>query len=60
MPKINQIVVVGGGSTGWMTAAYLSKKLKFLDITLIESKKNWNYRSGGVNPWANKQIFRLS
>lgn len=39
MPKINQIVVVGGGSTGWMTAAYLSKKLKFLDITLIESKK---------------------
>ena len=39
MPTIKKILIVGGGSTGWMTAAYLSKKLKFLDITLIESKK---------------------
>jgi tryptophan halogenase len=39
MPTIKKVLIVGGGSTGWMTAAYLSKKLKFLDITLIESKK---------------------
>lgn len=38
MPDIKRVTVVGGGSAGWMTAAYLAKKLKFLKITLIESK----------------------
>lgn len=39
MPTIKKILIVGGGSSGWMTAAYLSKTLPSLDITLIESKK---------------------
>lgn len=39
MPKINELLIVGGGSAGWMAAAYLSKKLPNLNITLIESKK---------------------
>ena len=39
LSRIKRITIVGGGSAGWMTAAYLSKKLDFLDITLIESKK---------------------
>jgi tryptophan halogenase len=30
---------VGGGSAGWMAAAYLSKKLNFAQISLIESPK---------------------
>jgi len=34
---INNIVIVGGGSAGWMTAAWFSKTLKGIDITLIES-----------------------
>lgn len=37
--KISHIVVVGGGTAGWMTAAFLSKWLDKVDIqvTLIES-----------------------
>lgn len=34
---VKSIVIVGGGSSGWMTAAYLDKVLFDVDITLIES-----------------------
>src|SRR5713226_1958244 len=37
MRTVNSIVIVGGGSSGWMTATYLSKLLFDVDITLIES-----------------------
>lgn len=43
--KINSICIVGGGSSGWMTAAALSKKLDNVKITLVESK---NIRTVGV------------
>ena len=36
--QVKDIVIVGGGSSGWMTAAYLSKALdKNVKISLIES-----------------------
>ena len=35
--KINSICIVGGGSSGWMMALALNKKLPNLDVTLIES-----------------------
>ena len=35
--NIRKILIVGGGSSGWMTAAFLSKKLERADITLIEA-----------------------
>lgn len=35
--KINKIVIVGGGSAGWMSAATLIKSFPNKDITLIES-----------------------
>ena len=35
--NIKKIVIVGGGSSGWMTAAFLSKYVH-VDISLIESK----------------------
>lgn len=34
---MKKIVIVGGGTTGWVTALYLNKEYKDLDITLIES-----------------------
>lgn len=32
-----KIIIVGGGTSGWMTAAYFSKHFNWLDISLIES-----------------------
>jgi tryptophan 7-halogenase len=38
MEKIKKIVVIGGGSSGWMAASYISKALNFdIDLTVIES-----------------------
>lgn len=36
--KIKTITIVGGGSSGWMTAALLSKLCPQFNITLVESK----------------------
>ena len=35
--KIERITIVGGGSSGWMTAAAISKQLPHVKLTLIES-----------------------
>ena len=34
---VKKIVIAGGGSSGWMTASYLSRHLEGIQITLIES-----------------------
>ena len=34
---VKKIVIVGGGSSGWMTAAYLSKHLEGIELVVIES-----------------------
>jgi flavin-dependent dehydrogenase len=39
------VVIVGGGTAGWMTAAYLKKAAPSVNVTLIESA---NIRSVGV------------
>lgn len=36
--KIESIIIVGGGSSGWMCAAALSKTLPNIQIALVESK----------------------
>lgn len=40
-----RVIIVGGGTAGWMTASYLKKALPGLDITLIESS---NIKTIGV------------
>jgi len=38
LKKIKNIIIFGGGTSGWLTAVYLANNLKFkIDITLIES-----------------------
>ena len=37
MSKSTKIVIVGGGSAGWLTAGYLSKFHKDCEIELVES-----------------------
>lgn len=39
MAIINKLVILGGGSAGWMCAAYLSKQHPELAISVIESSK---------------------
>ena len=36
--KVNKIIIVGGGSAGWMSAAFLKKTFPNKTITLIESQ----------------------
>ncbi|MFC3122235.1 tryptophan halogenase family protein [Agaribacter flavus] len=35
--KVNQVVILGGGTAGWMAAALLSKAFSKTNITLVES-----------------------
>ena len=36
--KVKDIVIIGGGSSGWMAALFLLKRKEY-NITVIESKK---------------------
>ncbi|MCZ6667657.1 MAG: tryptophan 7-halogenase, partial [Gammaproteobacteria bacterium] len=36
---IKKILIVGGGTSGWMTACLLAKRLENIEITLIESSE---------------------
>jgi tryptophan halogenase len=36
--KLKNIVVVGGGTAGWLTALYAKKKFYDIDVTVVESK----------------------
>lgn len=56
--NIKSIIVVGGGSAGWMTAATLLKQFPNLTITLIESKEISTVgvgesTIGGIKAWTN-------
>ena len=37
--QVNNIVIVGGGSSGWLTAIFLLRFNSSLNVTLIESDK---------------------
>ena len=37
--QVKDIVIVGGGSSGWLTAIYLLKTFEHFNVTLIESGK---------------------
>jgi len=38
MKKIKNIVIIGGGSSGWLTAAYLNWNLNNLNITIVDKE----------------------
>lgn len=37
--KINRVTIIGGGSAGWMTAAYLAKAVQNIRVTVVESSE---------------------
>lgn len=37
--KVSNVVILGGGTAGWMTAAFLSKSLSNINIKLVESEQ---------------------
>lgn len=40
MEKVQKIIIIGGGSSGWMAASYIFKALNLnIDLTVIESPK---------------------
>jgi hypothetical protein len=56
--KIKKIIIVGGGSAGWMSAATLIKRFPDLDITLLESPTISTVGVGestiqGIRLWSN-------
>jgi len=56
--KLKKILIVGGGSAGWMTASTMIKKFPNLNITLIESPNISTVgvgesTIGGIRNWTN-------
>ena len=56
--KLKKILIVGGGSAGWMSAATMIRKFPNLDITLIESPNIptvgvGESTIGGIRLWTN-------
>ena len=44
MKKVNKLVIVGGGSAGWITASWFSRRWgKMIDVTIIDKyqQKEW-------------------
>jgi len=37
--KVKRIIVVGGGTAGWLSAGFLSSQLPGIEITVIHSKE---------------------
>ena len=44
--KIKTVTIIGGGSSGWMSAAALSKLCPHLEVTVVESKDIPTVRQG--------------
>ena len=52
--RVKSICIVGGGSSGWMSAALLSKNLPETKIILIESNTIKPIGVGEVGEWKDK------
>jgi tryptophan halogenase len=60
MKKVQRIVILGGGTSGWLTAAYLTKNLKIpADITLIEDSNIPTIGVGeGTQPFTTEFLYK--
>lgn len=58
--KIKNIIIFGGGTSGWLTAAYITNQLNFpCNITLIESKTIGPIGVGeGTQPFTSRFLWK--
>lgn len=60
MKKVQKILILGGGTSGWLTAAYLTKNLKIpAEITLIEDTNIPTIGVGeGTQPFTTQFLYK--
>jgi tryptophan 6-halogenase len=60
MKRVRSILIVGGGSSGWMAATFVSRILHDIEVTLVESRQIPTIGVGEATvPFINNSFARI-